>query len=167
MFSFLKKHTHSRSLVCPTCSREHNEFSISFKHPSIQMDSPDDDITLDDDFCASKNSKDFFIRVILEIPIIGHHEPFLWGVWVSQSEENYKYYLDHFNEDLKGRHTFGWFSNTLPGYENTWSLQTQACFSGLKTRPKIELGECDHQLYKDFKNGITLQRAEELMKIFK
>lgn len=162
IFNFLKRK--EKGEFCSTCGKIHEGFSLSFIQPFCDLDLNSEGTYLTDDLCVI-NNEDYFIRVILEIPIMNHAEPFLWGVWVSQSKENFEFYKENFDKNLEGRHTFGWFSNVLPGYENTLNLKTQSCFQEQGTRPIIEIGECDHQLYKDFIHGITLKRAQEIMKI--
>lgn len=115
------------------------------------------------DFC--RNNNDFFIRVILEVPIIGVDEPFTWGVWVSQSQKNYIYYQKHFHDNLLGRETFGWFCNALPYYKNTLGLKTIVFFQNNKNRPKIHLQECGHELSIDFHQGISIEKAKEIANI--
>ena len=45
--------------------------------------------TLTTDYCILRN-EDFFIRAYLEIPVIDHVEPFIRGVWVSLSRQNFE-----------------------------------------------------------------------------
>lgn len=118
---------------------------------------------LDNDFC--RNGNDFFIRVVLKIPIIDIGEPFTWGVWVSQSKENFEYYKNHFYDNLIGKETFGWLCNALPYYENTIGLKAMVLFQNNKQRPKIYLQECEHELSKDFHQGISIQKAKEIANI--
>ena len=52
---------------------------------------------LTEDTCIIEN-RAFFIRATLEIPIDDAEDPFCWGVWVSQSEESFKRYIDTFQQ---------------------------------------------------------------------
>jgi len=120
---------------------------------------------LSDDLCVVLD-RDFFVRAILEIPINGLAKPFTWGIWVSQSRENFDYYFEHFREDLRGRDTFGFFSNRLPLYPDTLELKCRVLFESQSLRPKIHLEEAEHPLSLDFHQGITVERAKEIAEYF-
>lgn len=47
------------------------------------------DTFLDEDYCAIEN-RDFFVRGLIHLPIIGAAETFRWGVWGSLSRENFE-----------------------------------------------------------------------------
>ncbi len=120
--------------------------------------------TLTDDLC-SIDDEDFFVRAILEIPIHGVEEPFLWGVWASLSETNFHCYADTFESAVQECSYFGWFSNRLPYYPDTLSLKTQVHLQSERDRPKIELEPTDHPLAVDFRDGISWDRAVEIAEV--
>jgi hypothetical protein len=113
---------------------------------------------LDTDLCRVDEHR--FIRVCLEIPIIGFAEPFLWGVWVSLSEKNFARYVETFDAPDEGDEYFGWFCNQLPFYPETLSLKTKVHPKAGGTRPLIELEPTDHPLALDFHQGISVERAQ-------
>lgn len=155
---------------CATCGKEHDGApSFSFSEPA-QFNRNAGILKklfkknyLDIDLCVSENS--YYIRVILEIPIINTDEKFTWGVWVSQSKENFDYYKKHFTEDNSGRESFGWFSNILPYYQNTLNLKTNVKFQRQGVRPKIDIEKTEHELSKDFYNGISEEKAIKIAEI--
>lgn len=151
--------------TCKTCGETHKGApSFSFSAPSYyNAESKDKNQAITSDFYRTKNS--FFIRTVLEIPIIGSTEPFLWGVWVSQSEENFKYYAEHFNDDLSKRETFGWFSNRLPYYADTLSLEMLVKFQNNGDRPKLHPKESEHELSRDFHDGISMEKTIKIANI--
>jgi hypothetical protein len=110
------------------------------------------------DLCVI-DEEHFFIRGILLIPVHGQSERFGLGIWVSQSKQSFDTYLESFDSNEIGPF-FGWLSNKLPFYsESTWALKTMAHFQGNGERPRIELDPCDHPLYRDIVNGISLEQA--------
>lgn len=152
------------SFVCPKCGERHEG------SPSIGFASPHG---WDETFRA-KNSKNYwltedlciidsdrFIRCILEVPILGASQPFLWGVWVSQSQENFRLYAETF-ESSPERVTFGYLSNRIPEYPDTLNLHTQVHWQSNGQRPWLEIEPTEHRLYNDWKDGITWDRAMEL-----
>jgi hypothetical protein len=150
---------------CSQCGKEHvGPPSFAFDAPVYYNGLNETDKAksiLTPDACVILGT-DFFIRTILEVPIIGADAPFTWGVWVSQSKDNFIFYDQHFKEDLTGRETFGWLSSLLPEYENTLGLKTTVYFRGGGLRPNLHLAESDHQLSKDFHQEMSIERATEI-----
>ena len=86
----------------------------------------------------------------------------MWGVWVSLSKESYTHYFEHFDDpDLEHRY-FGWFCNYLPYYESTYALATDVIPQDDNQRPKLALHECEHELFSDFINGISITKAQQI-----
>jgi hypothetical protein len=50
----------------------------------------------------------------------------------------------------------------LPYYEKTYSLKTDVHPQIGGNRPYIVLEKCDHPLSKDYHQGITVERAQEI-----
>ncbi|WP_162917290.1 DUF2199 domain-containing protein [Dongia deserti] len=155
----------SFSFTCPTCGESHKGSpSVAFASPyhwhAQQPDTSTGKSRLSDDFCMIEE-RDYFIRCILEVPIVGVEDPFLWGVWVSQSATNFRDYVESF-PDTPERQTFGYLSNRLPGYPDTINLHTQTRWQRGTKRPLVELKAVEHPLYHDWSSGITWERAIEL-----
>lgn len=153
------------SFVCATCGKRHEGSpSVGYSAPFYWQEAHRTDSTgasrINDDFCMIER-RDYFIRCVLEVPIRDVEEPFLWGVWVTQSEQNFRAYGDSF-PDTPERCTFGYFANRLPGYPDTLNLHTQAHWQTGRGRPKVELEPTDHPLYRDWSEGISWERAAEL-----
>lgn len=153
------------SFVCATCGKRHEGSpSVGYSAPFYWGEAHRTDSTgasrLNDDLCMIER-RDYFIRCILEMPIHDVEEPFLWGVWVSQSERNFQDYADSFH-DTPERCTFGYFANRLPSYPETLNLHTQIHWQRGRGRPKIDLKPTDHALYRDWSEGISWERAAEL-----
>lgn len=153
------------SFICPDCGRRHEGSpSLSFASPhywdadAAQL-MPQTELT--SDLCMIEG-RDHFIRCILEIPISEAEEPFVWGVWVSQSETNFNTYRERF-DDTPERITFGYLSNRLWGYPDTLNLKTRVHWVSSGQRPWVEPEASDHPLYNDYVHGITWDRAIELV----
>ncbi|MDX1519914.1 MAG: DUF2199 domain-containing protein, partial [Gammaproteobacteria bacterium] len=116
---------------------------------------------LSDDLCTISHDEgcDYFIRVIVEIPIREVGQGFMWGVWISVSKENFDKYVKHFRSDSYTDHYFGWFSSRLPGYPDTLSIKSRACVQPGGNRPVLELEESEHPLCVDYHQGISRDRA--------
>ena len=116
------------------------------------------------DLCAITHDEgtDRFVRVVLEVPIHGVTEPFMWGVWVSLSEANFERYLATWDEPDENDSYFGWFCNRLPYYPDTLSLKARVRPRRGGTRPYLELERNGHMLAEHLFDGITVQQAQEI-----
>jgi hypothetical protein len=172
MFSklLIKKQNPTPEYNCTCCRKTHNGIpALTFNHP-FYWDEKKSTINsgeniLTSDLCVI-DKKEFFIRVILEIPINDTDQTFSWGVWVSLSKENFFRYKKVFGtkKELKEKRYFGWFSNQIPGYPDTLKIKTSVHLQGGKLRPKIVLDHSDpHPLCQEQHNGITMERMHELI----
>ena len=132
--------------VCSCCGESYDDFSVAYNEPNYDLHLDNKMSMKGEDFCIM-DGEYYFIRCILEIPIINHTHPFTWGVWVSQSKTNFEIYKDNFKKDTKDRHTFGYLSNELNEYSGSQGLHAQVCFQNDGNRPKVILEEAENQLY--------------------
>ncbi|WP_266913062.1 DUF2199 domain-containing protein [Streptomyces sp. NBC_00335] len=124
----------------------------------------DPDSTLSSDQCVIKGQH-FFIRGLIEIPVIGSRDVFSWGVWVSLSRDDFARALEVRNTEGRERAKpyFGWLSTELALYsEGTIDLKTNAHTRPVGKRPLIELEPTDHPLAVEQRTGITLDRVREI-----
>lgn len=163
---------------CADCGEIHRGSpSFAYAKPVCWFIVPEDQraerLQLDTDTCVL-DGDEFYIRTILEIPILDAEEPFTWGVWVSQSEESFRRYVDTYDEDQSGDGSFGWLPVTMPGYDRTADRPDADGFECLGCdvtwrspgqRPTLTLHENDHPLYHDQVNGISWDRAIELARL--
>lgn len=158
------------SFICAQCGQIHDgspSFGFSAPAPySQQSDAVKRNGKLDTDLCfySDEEGSHYFIRVVLEVPIHGMKEPFLWGVWVSLSEQNYNQYINTYGHPDTNDQYFGWLCNYLPYYPNTYALKTTVHPRANGDRPHIVLHECGHPLAIDFRDGISLEKAVEIVK---
>jgi hypothetical protein len=155
--------------TCSCCGRQHDELPLAFaaSAPLDYYGIPEAErearVLLSDDMCTIDDQA-FYVRGCLDIPIIGHDEPFSWGVWVSVSEESIALIFETWEAPDRGRHAprFGWLSATLKTYPEILNLKTMVHLRPLPTRPFIELEPTDHPLAVDQRQGITLERVAEI-----
>jgi hypothetical protein len=163
-----------RDWTCPCCGQQHaGVFDLACGKPEHWYGSedkaPNSEVLhsqhiLSEDFCI-RNGEDFFVRCVLEIPILGAGgQYFAYGVWSTLSEKNFRIYADTFDsgeQDGLGP-WFGWFSNRLKGYPETLNLKCQVHPRAGRKRPAVELESTDHPLALEQKAGITLDRLLEI-----
>jgi hypothetical protein len=119
---------------------------------------------LSEDFCVL-NGQHFFVRCVLELPLVGGSGArFGYGVWSTLSEKNFKLYVDRFDTgDYDGLGPwFGWFSNRLKGYPDTFNMKCQVRPQSGRQRPFIELEPIEHPLVAEQRDGVTFDRLREI-----
>jgi hypothetical protein len=163
----------NKGYKCSVCGKIHDGlpldlvFNAPFYWNDELLKSDPEKNFLSSDMCVV-NADDFFIRAIVEIPIIGTDKTFNWGIWVSLSKENFKRYSEVYGteKELSEPHYFGWFSSQLKGYPDCLKIKTTVYLQGNKLRPKIVLDHSDpHLLCQEQHGGITMHRVEELIKL--
>jgi hypothetical protein len=119
---------------------------------------------LDEDFCAIED-RDFFVRGLIHLPIIGAGETFRWGVWGSLSRDNFEKLLklDGNPKRVALPPMFSWLSNRIPEYPDTVSLKMYAHIQEPGQRPHFELEPTDHPLAQEYHHGISPERVKEIM----
>jgi hypothetical protein len=156
------------SYKCACCDKvSEGSPSLAFKRPDHWLQQSEAVRAAgfaDDDVCwyEDEDGMHYFIRTILEIPIHGVEDPFLWGVWVSLSKTSYQRYLDTYDARDLDDAWFGYLCSALPGYPSTWSLPVtvRPCPSGL--RPLVSMNSGEHALVTDSRDGISVARAQAL-----
>jgi len=119
-------------------------------------------IELTPDTCIIDN-ENFFIRGVIEIPVLDYPETFGFGVWVSQKRQNFYTYLNSSDSAEIGPF-FGWLATRIIYYEQeTLFLKTMVHFRGGGQRPSIEVEPTEHQLSLDQRTGIALEKAWEIV----
>jgi hypothetical protein len=157
---------------CSCCGKVHEGSpSFGFRAPDQYASLSDEQKermgTLTEDFCTITHEEgtDRFIRAVLEIPIHGIEEPFLWGVWVSLSEKSFNRYKETYHAPVEGEGFFGWVCNRIALYPYDRSRPSDVVVQLGRSRPKVVLHRGDPEddpLVIDQINGISIARAQEL-----
>ena len=126
----------------------------------VRVDLTEDDCVIDE--------KEFYLKALLELPIIGSPNSFVWGVWLSVSAESHARFAASFTDVDRspGEPFFGWLCNELPSYPSTQLLKTMVHVRDYPLRPWIELEPTNHPLAIDQRNGISVEKAILLTEAF-
>jgi len=161
-----------KGFTCPSCGKYHEEtpMDMGFEAPAYYYSIPKNQrkkrCSLTPDLCIV-DDEFFFIRGCLEVPVWGIPRPFVWGVWTSLSQQNYKRTLAIWNKKkrIKEPPYFGWLSSLLPPslYPDTIQLKTMVHTRGLKERPLVILEPTDHPLAVDQREGMPLERLKTIV----
>lgn len=156
---------------CATCGKIHRGM------PSFGSDRPLSFYEVPEDECQARcdcgtddcviDEKWFFVRGCIEIPVHGTNEPFVWGVWVSLSEESFKKWLACFDKEIRSDvgPFFGWLNAWLKPYPDTTNLKTKVHLRDNGIRPYIELEPTNHPLAVEQHEGISKERVAELYSV--
>ena len=159
--------------VCEICGQFHAGQYISLScdnpDPYAQLQSTKKDRAhLGTDDCVIGNDE-FYLRGIVELPIVGLNEVFLWGVWARVWQKDYDKFVEHY--DTEGREKAigpfkGRLCNKLPGYDpETLNLKCTVKIQPVGTRPLFIIDEPEHPLAIEQRNGIKLARARQICAI--
>lgn len=158
---------------CKTCNKPHDGmFDLGCRAPDTWPFPRDfepnealrtDNHFLSEDFCVL-GGEDFFVRCIFYVPVHGMQQNFGFGVWSSLSRSNFKLYADSFDDpdqDRIGR-MFGYFSNSLFGFEETVPEHCDVVPQANGQRPILFLHNEEHELSLAQRDGITPERVMEI-----
>ncbi|BCJ37058.1 hypothetical protein Athai_45610 [Actinocatenispora thailandica] len=154
--------------LCSRCGVQHAELPTSYgtAAPDVWDASLESraDSMLSDDLCVVRDQH-FFIKGLIEIPVVGSDEVFCWGVWVSLSRDSYSRAVDRWEEPGRERERpyFGWLSTELAVYSpGTTNLATNVHTRPVGERPFVELEPTDHPLAVEQRTGIGPDRIRAI-----
>jgi hypothetical protein len=160
---------------CSCCDQLHEGSpSFGFKAPdqyaclSEQQKLQMGTLTADSCTITYADSIDRFVRAVLEIPIHGVEQPFLWGVWVSLSEKSYHRYRETYHAPVEAERYFGWVCNDIALYPHERPRPADVVVRGGRSRPLVVLHRADPEidpLVIDQHQGLSIARAQELAEL--
>jgi hypothetical protein len=158
-----------RPFLCRTCGAWHTTLPLSFsvKAPLAASRIPAEEleqrVVITPDQCVIDGTK-FFIRGRIVVPIRELEEPFIWGVWAEISPKSFIRTQELWK--IQGREQEppypGWLDTEIPPYGNTINLEVAVRTQVVGRRPHFELTDAEHPLAEEQRNGITLERIEEI-----
>jgi hypothetical protein len=153
---------------CHTCGKWHEGLPLDYAYdaPYYWSDTlkSDTDSLLNSDLCVIKN-QDYFVRGLIEIPVIGSDQPFRWGVWTSLSKKNFDKMVELWDDPklLDEPAYFGWLSSSIDIYPETLNLKTEVHSRSITERPLIVLEPTEHPLSIEQRDGMTMKRVREIV----
>ncbi len=165
-----------RGFKCSSCEKIHKgDFDLAYfrpdSWPGAESYEPNSALRFDGDFLSEDfcviEGKHFLLRGVLEISVHGTGgETFGYGAWSTLSKENFKKYLQEFDSGgVGGTEWFGWFSNKLRGYPDSYALPCTVVTRPSRLRPKFVLENGDHPLVREQEAGISFDRLLEIYEL--
>lgn len=155
--------------ICRCCGQQFDSLPLAFA-----LDEPDPWRALPDterfsrgvlstDGCVI-DGKEFYIRGRLVIPLIARSESFVWGTWVSVSEQSFNRIGELWDLEIRDHEPpiAGKLCSDIPIYPSTSGLACTLHLQNARRRPSIILEPSAHPLAVEQRNGITLDRVKEI-----
>ena len=160
------------NFVCGTCGKKHRglPFVIGFEKPGAYFSIPTRQLGsrcgLSTDTCVIDMNR-FFIRGCLYVPVRGTRRRFGWGFWAEVSCRTFSQYLELYEQDGCAERPYpGRLSvedGAHEGYTALDGLRVRIQFGTADKRPTFTLRPCRHLLYREQRDGITLERHHEIL----
>lgn len=104
----------------------------------------------------------YFLRGILQLPIISTNEQFRWGIWVEVGQNKFMSYVKNYSDDNSHEAPFdGIIANQLRGYSNTIGVYVKVQLGDRSSRPRFLVVGNKNLLAIDQNEGVTLGRIHE------
>jgi hypothetical protein len=116
---------------------------------------------LADDF-AVLDDESFYVRGLLEVPIPEVGDRFAYGAWVEVAPLRFKKLMKRWSDPRQFKPVTCFLANELPPYRQTVSLEATLRPVSVNELPTIELSEADHELVREQRDGISVDRSREL-----
>jgi hypothetical protein len=110
------------------------------------------------------DGKEFYVRGCVEISVADCADNFVWGVWVSVSEESFRYIHERWDGPIDSDEPprFGWLCTWIQGYPEPHEIRCRVFLRSGNLRPLIVLEPTDYPLAVEQQKGITLERVKEI-----
>ncbi len=153
--------------VCSVCGEFHAErmldIRLSLPDPIFALDDEERDARawLADDFAVLDEER-FFVRGLLELPILELGSRFGYGTWVEVAGYEFQQLLEHWQDPDQFAPVKGTVANELAPYVGTEGLRATLSPVSVDTLPSVTLDDAAHPLVADQQAGITADRSDEL-----
>jgi len=146
--------------------------AIHFDYPQCVRTNPDgsplDAIQWDVDHELGSVRDVFFIRALIELPVLTTNAWVTFSLWSTVSRANHRIALENWTNPRRASAVppaFGYLQNHLKCYrEATVNMYVNVEQRELGLRPVLRFNpEDDHPLARDSRAGITWQRAVEIL----
>ena len=156
------------SFVCAVCGKRHDGLllDVAFRRPASFFGYPEEGreehIVCNDDLCESRDGR-YFIRGVLELPVVDTGDVFCWGLWVEVSERDFRRYLELWDAEDASSETP--FTGRLDGeplpYPGSDRLAVTVHLRPGNQRPRLVVTDDAHRLGRDQRQGVTLHQVHE------
>jgi hypothetical protein len=155
--------------TCSCCGRRFNTLSMhyAFAAPRNWFGLTEAERTirakLSEDVCII-DGKEYYVRGCLEIPVLDSSEILVLGVWISVSEDSFRYICSKWDAEIAEDEPprFGWLCNWIKGYPEPDEIACAVFIRSGNLRPRVVLEPTDYPLAIEQHQGVTLERVKQI-----
>lgn len=154
--------------ACTVCGQRHElplQYSVNAPQAvlAVQPEERDRRIVMTPDQCVI-DGRDFYLRGRILLPIVDSLEPFVWGVWAEVSPKSFLRANELWNTPGREKEPLfqGWLNTDIFLFGSTINLEVNVQTQPVGERPQFTIRDSSHPLAIEQRNGITLERAEEI-----
>ncbi len=163
------KYQMDRVWFCKCCGKQFDTLQLAYALdiPDPWLAIPEHErrlrATLTTDRCIIDGTQ-FLIRARIELPVQDCAETFIWGLWASVSREHYDRIAALWSVEIRDQEppipaTLG---SDISVYPPTTGLACTLHLRNAGRRPSIRLAPADHPLAIEQRDGVTLERVQEI-----
>jgi hypothetical protein len=160
----------TRTYVCSVCGREHEGPPLAYDFPpipaSVGAAVARDEVgrrtrRTDDQFFL--DGERFWVKGLLELPVVDAAKPLLFGVWVEVEADVLEAIARAWDTaDPEQTRFAGTFDTIVWPYRNALGLPVGLDYRSREKRPQVVVLDAVHELGREQRDGITLDRVREL-----
>jgi hypothetical protein len=150
--------------VCEVCGKpqEGTVLDVAFRRPEACLRVPPAERKSrcrESDDLVAVDSKAWFIRGLLELPLTDREDAAALGVWVEVSQRAFDRYVELFDDPAQGQEPpfSGTLATVVPGVPPTEGLPVEIRLTSAKTRPEVRVLDSSHPLARHQAQGLTVQ----------
>ncbi|MGB7656483.1 MAG: DUF2199 domain-containing protein [Novosphingobium sp.] len=163
--------------ICTNCTETHHGmFDLAAiapdPWPGKQTYAPNSELSLDGDFLSEDfcvlEGRNFLVRCVLEIPVVGMEQLFGLGCWGTLSRANFEDYIARFDDaDYAGVGPWtSWLCNDLLGLVGTKPIGCWMFLQLDRQRPTLRVQEEGQALAQLQKSGLEPEQVIEIYRNF-
>jgi hypothetical protein len=157
------------AFTCEVCGETHagekRDIRMGVPQPIFLLDDDDrEDRSWVGEDSATLDGERFFVRALLELPIVGEDGYFGYGTWVEVSRADFDVLAELWFDEEGWRNApfAGTLANELSPYAFTEGLPLEIKLRDVQLLPLVELADGEHELVRAQRNGISPHRAHQL-----
>jgi hypothetical protein len=156
------------AFVCSVCGETHDGLAawvLQYPDPWLALTDVEREAgKVDSDLCRTPKGE-YFVRAVLELPLIGGPEPtFEFGIWGSLSEANFYRYVESYDDPDQSKlgTMFSYLSNRMRGFPGAYALPGDLIPQD-DGRPLFVLKPTDHPLAIAQTEGVAFSKVLEII----
>ncbi len=145
---------------CGRCDEEHDEVEPAGRRPDAVFAVPREERAArirDSDDLVSIDDQAFFVRGVVQLPVLGREQGYGWGFWAKVAKAHFEEYLRYFDDDPPLEHTGfpGTLANQTRWLSPTLGLPVHVLLGRGKARPGLVLLGESHELSRHQTRGVS------------